>query len=213
MNDADLSLLIKNMGLIHKITFVPRFIRQALYIPFNKLMFISAGANVGKNFRIRNRFYLKLYPKASLTIGHDFTVHSGEAINPITRNVRGCFFVNGGGNLTIGNNVGMSSPTIWCDEKIVIGNDVRIGALVTILDTDCHSLNYVDRMMGDKNTKTMPVVIEDGVLIGAQSIVLKGSHIGARTVIGAGSVVCGNIPSDCIAAGNPCKFIRKNAKV
>lgn len=68
-------------------------------------------------------------------------------------------------------------------------------------------------MNGDKNTKTMPVVIEDGVLIGAQSIVLKGSHIGARTVIGAGSVVCGNIPSDCIAAGNPCKFIRKNAKV
>lgn len=118
-----------------------------------------------------------------------------------------------GGNLTIGNNVGMSSPTIWCDEKIVIGNDVRIGALVTILDTDCHSLNYVDRMNGDKNTKTKPVVIEDGVLIGAQSIVLKGSHIGARTVIGAGSVVCGNIPSDCIAAGNPCKFIRKNAKV
>lgn len=79
----------------------------------------------------------------------------------------------GGGNLTIGNNVGMSSPTIWCDEKIVIGNDVRIGALVTILDTDCHSLNYVDRMNGDKNTKTMPVVIEDGVLIGAQSLCLK----------------------------------------
>lgn len=112
-----------------------------------------------------------------------------------------------GANLTIGNNVGMSSPTIWCDEKNVIGNDVRIGSLVTILDTDCHSLNYVDRMNGDKNTKTMPVVIEDGVLIGAQSIVLKGSHIGA------GSVVCGNIPSDCIAAGNPCKVIRKNAKV
>lgn len=111
--------------------------------------------------------------------------------------------------MTIGHNVGMSSPTIWCDEKIVIGNDVRIGALVTIMDTDCHSLSYEDRMNGDKKTKTRPVVIEEGVLIGAQSIVLKGSHIGAHSVIGAGSVVCGNIPSACIAAGNPCKVIRK----
>lgn len=115
----------------------------------------------------------------------------------------------GGANLTIGHNVGMSSPTIWCDERIIIGNDVRIGALVTIMDTDCHSLKYEDRMNGDKKTKTRPVVIEEGVLIGAQSIVLKGSRIGAHSVIGAGSVVCGNIPSDCIAAGNPCKVIRK----
>ena len=197
------------MGLFHKITFIPRFIRQVFYQPFNKLMFNSAGASIGSNFRVRNRFYLKLYPKGTLTIGNDFTVHSGEAINPITRNIKGCFFINGGGSLTIGNNVGMSSPTIWCDEKIVIGNDVRIGALVTIMDTDCHSLNYMDRMNGDKGTKTKPVVIEEGVLIGAQSIVLKGSHIGAHSVIGAGSVVCGEIPANCIAAGNPCKVIRK----
>lgn len=197
------------MGLIHKITFVPRFIRQVFYLPFNRLMFKSAGASIGSNFNVKNRFYLKLYPKGTLTIGDDFTIHSGEAINPITRNVKGCFFINGGANLTIGHNVGMSSPTIWCDERIVIGNDVRIGALVTIMDTDCHSLNYEDRMNGDKKTKTKPVVIEEGVLIGAQSIVLKGSHIGAHSVIGAGSVVCGNIPSDCIAAGNPCKIIKK----
>ena len=114
----------------------------------------------------------------------------------------------GGASLIIGNNVGMSSPTIWCDEKIVIGDNVMIGALVTILDTDCHSLHYADRMNGDKNTKTKPVIIDEGVLIGAQSIVLKGSHIGAHSVIGAGSVVCGEIPANCIAAGNPCKVIR-----
>lgn len=197
------------MGLIHKITFIPRFVRQMFYKPFNRLMFKSAGAKIGRNFCVRNRFYLKLYKQATLTVGDNFKVHSGEGINPITRNVRGCIFVNGGGNLSIGNNVGMSSPTIWCDEKIVIGNDVRIGALVTILDTDCHSLNYLDRMNGDKTTKTKPVVIDEGVLIGAQSIVLKGSHIGAHSVIGAGSVVCGEIPANCIAAGNPCKVIKE----
>ena len=197
------------MGFIHKITFIPRFVRQIFYQPFNRLMFLSAGANIGRNFKVKNRFYLKLYNNASLTIGDNFIIFSGEAINPITRNVRGCIFVNGGANLSIGNNVGMSSPTIWCDENIVSGNDVRIGALVTILDTDCHSLNYLDRMNGDKTTKTKPVVIDEGVLIGAQSIVLKGSHIGAHSIIGAGSVVCGDIPANCIAAGNPCKVIKK----
>lgn len=85
------------MGLFHKITFVPRFIRQVFYLPFNRLMFKSAGASIGSNFTVKNRFYLKLYPKGTLTIGDDFTIHSGEAINPITRNVKGCFFINGGG--------------------------------------------------------------------------------------------------------------------
>lgn len=196
------------MGFIHKITFVPRFVRQAFYQTFNRLMFKSAGATIGRNFKVRNRFYLKLYKDATLTIGDNFTVFSGEAINPIARNVRGCFYINGGGILSIGKNVGMSAPTIWCDEEIVIGDDVRIGALVTILDTDCHSLDYLDRMNGDKQTKTKPVKIDEGVLIGAQSIVLKGSHIGAHAVIGAGSVVTGDIPANCIAAGNPCKVIR-----
>lgn len=48
------------MGLIHKITFVPRFIRQVFYLPFNRLMFKSAGASIGSNFNVKNRFYLKL---------------------------------------------------------------------------------------------------------------------------------------------------------
>lgn len=59
------------------------------------------------------------------------------------------------------------------------------------------------------NAKRAPVVIENDVLIGARCIILKGVTIGARSVIGAGSVVTQNIPADCIAAGNPCKVIKK----
>jgi acetyltransferase-like isoleucine patch superfamily enzyme len=40
--------------------------------------------------------------------------------------------------------------------------------------------------------------------------VLKGVTIGAKTIIGAGSVVIKDIPADCIAAGNPCKVIKAN---
>lgn len=84
------------MGLIHKLTFVPRFMRQAFYIHFNKVMFKSAGASIGSNFIVKNRMYLKLYKNAVLTIGNKFTMSNGEAINPISRNVRGCIFVNEG---------------------------------------------------------------------------------------------------------------------
>lgn len=51
------------------------------------------------------------------------------------------------------------------------------------------------------------IVIDDEVLIGMNIIILKGVHIGARSIIGAGSVVVKDIPCDCIAAGNPAKVI------
>lgn len=195
-----------------KLTFVPRFFRQFFYKVFNRIMLWSADVNFGHNLRIYNRFYLKKYHGANFLIGDNFLLCSGESINPISRNAKGCIFLNTNSTLIVGNNVGMSSPCIWCDKSITIGNNVKIGALVTILDTDCHSLNYLDRRIESKAnglSNSKPVVIEDDVLIGAQSIVLKGVHIGARSIIGAGSVVTKDIPDDCIAVGNPCKVIRK----
>lgn len=52
-------------------------------------------------------------------------------------------------------------------------------------------------------------MIEDDVFIGMNTIVLKGVTIGARSVIGAGSVVVKSIPADCIAVGNPAKVIKR----
>lgn len=45
--------------------------------------------------------------------------------------------------------------------------------------------------------------------IGGNTVILPGVHIGSNTVIGAGSVVTKDIPDWVIAAGNPCKVIRK----
>ena len=71
------------------------------------------------------------------------------------------------------------------------------------------SNEQIDKISKDILTaKTAPIVIEDDVLIGTRCIVLKGVTIGARSIIGSGSVVTKSIPADCIAAGNPCKVIR-----
>ena len=64
-----------------------------------------------------------------------------------------------------------------------------------------------------EGTKTSPIVIEDDVFIGANSIICKGVHIGARSIIAAGSVVVKDIPRDEVWGGNPARFIRKNCDI
>ena len=60
-----------------------------------------------------------------------------------------------------------------------------------------------------QHKKDAEVVIEDDAFIGMNTIIMKGVIIGARSVIGAGSVVTKSIPADCIAAGNPAKVTKR----
>ena len=135
------------------------------------------------------------------------------------RNIKGCMYtVYPHSIITIGNDTGMSSACLWANTSITIGNYVKIGGDCIIMDTDAHSLDYMVRRLREKNADgfgmdglsaaTAPIVIEDDVLIGTRCIILKGVTIGARSIIGSGSVVVKSIPADCIAAGNPCKIIR-----
>lgn len=144
---------------------------------------------------------------------------SGESFNPLCRNIKGCMYtVYPHSIITIGNDTGMSSACLWANTSITIGNYVKIGGDCIIMDTDAHSLDYMVRRLREKNADgfgmdglsaaTAPIVIEDDVLIGTRCIILKGVTIGARSIIGSGSVVVKSIPADCIAAGNPCKIIR-----
>ena len=105
----------------------------------------------------------------------------------------------------------MSSTRLWIHESARIGNNVKSGGCVLITDTDAHPMDYVVRRSSNEGTKSAPVVIEDDVWVGAHCIILKGVTIGARSIIGAGSVVTKSIPADCVAAGNPCRVI-KNLK-
>mgnify|MGYP002710252414 FL=1 len=54
-----------------------------------------------------------------------------------------------------------------------------------------------------------PVTVGDNVWIGGNTVILPGVTVGSNVVIGAGSVVSKDIPDNTIAAGNPCKVIRK----
>lgn len=192
--------------------------KRFFYIFYNRLFFRAKGVVLGKNFRVYNKVFLKKTPNSRMIIGDNFTFTSGNGLNPITTNTVGEFRLDGQANIIIGDNCGMSSTVLWANKSITIGNNVLIGGGCLIMDSDRHSLNYHIRngSIRDENgkkidtqsAKTAPIIIEDDVLIGARVIILKGVKIGARSIVGAGSVVTKDIPSDVIAGGNPCKVIQ-----
>jgi acetyltransferase-like isoleucine patch superfamily enzyme len=114
-------------------------------------------------------------------------------------------------SIHIGADTGISGASICSAASIIIGNNVLLGANVTILDTDFHAVHPVGRRynINPNEIAKSPVTIGDNVFIGAGSFVLKGSEIGINSVIGAGSVVTNIVPSNVIAAGNPACIIRK----
>lgn len=197
---------------------LPRTIKKRIYFYLNRIKFTLLSTRIGKGASICCKAYLQIHKNGTLYIGDNFHLTSGESINPLSRNIRACICVERpNSSIEIGNNVGISSACIWAKEKIVIGDYVNIGADTIIMDSDAHSLNWRDRASRElidggyidiANAKTSPIYIEDHVLIGTRCIILKGVRIGSRSIIAAGSVVTKNIPSDCIAGGNPCRVIK-----
>ncbi len=99
--------------------------------------------------------------------------------------------------------------TILAQGKVNIGNYVRIAPNVSIY-TVGHNEYPEKRKKGYCYAKE--INIEDNVWIGGNVVMLPGVTIGENSIIGAGSVVNKDIPKNVIAAGNPCKVIRKITK-
>lgn len=170
------------------------------------------GISFGKNLIVQGDLYLKKGINSKAEIGDNCFFKSGRGLNPLSRNIKTSIQIEDGALLKIGNHCGFSSVCLWAHQSIVIGNYVNIGADSILLDSDAHSLSYIDRRNVDldfKNKANKPIIIDDDVLIGTRCIILKGVHIGSRSIIGSGSIVVNDIPEDCIAAGNPARVIRR----
>lgn len=117
------------------------------------------------------------------------------------------FYCDYGGNIVLGDKVFFNFNCVVLDVmKVEIGSRTLIGPNVQIY-TATHPLNYRERALGLEFAK--PVTIGMDVWIGGSAVICPGVKIGDRTVIGAGSVVTKDLPSDVFAAGNPCKVIRE----
>lgn len=116
------------------------------------------------------------------------------------------FYCDYGYNIVTGEKVFFNFNCVVLDVTYVrIGHRTMFGPNVQLY-TATHPIDPVERASGAEYAK--PITIGDDVWVGGSVVVCPGVTIGSRSVIGAGSVVTKDIPSDVFAAGNPCRVIR-----
>jgi maltose O-acetyltransferase len=107
----------------------------------------------------------------------------------------------------IGENTFITGPLrVDLAQRIVIGNRVNIGHAVTLLTTD-HEIGPSEQRCGYRQTG--PIIIENGVWIGANVTILPGVTVGQASVVAAGAVVTKDVAPNTLVGGVPACVIRE----
>lgn len=124
------------------------------------------------------------------------------------------------GKIVLGNHVKLQrNILILCTDCIEIGDYTAIASNVVITDNNNHPINpdfrkYMRTTPHGSDARSMmhadhaPIKIGENCWIGQNARIQKGVTIGENSIIAANSVVTKNIPSNCIAAGNPAKVVK-----
>jgi maltose O-acetyltransferase len=115
------------------------------------------------------------------------------------------FFCDYGWNILLGARVFFNFNCVVLDVcQVTVGDFTLFGPAVQIY-TATHPMNAELRR---KQEFARPVEVGSDVWVGGGAILCPGVKVGARSVIGAGSVVTRDVPEGVFAAGNPCRVIR-----
>lgn len=113
--------------------------------------------------------------------------------------------VGHGGTLSIGEGCRLNyGVSIGAMGEIRLGNRVRLGPYVMIIDTEFH--DAYDR---EKMPVPRPVIIEDDVFVGAKASILPGVTIGRGAIVGTASVVAADVPPFTMVLGVPARPVKK----
>ena len=117
------------------------------------------------------------------------------------------FFCDYGYNISVGENFYANHNLVILDgAKVEFGDNVFIGPNCGFY-TAGHPIDIKSRNEGIEYAK--PIKVGNNVWFGGNVSVMPGVTIGDNVTIGAGSVVTKDIPSNCVAYGNPCKVREK----
>ncbi|MDT5016768.1 MAG: hypothetical protein QOD39_2928 [Mycobacterium sp.] len=123
--------------------------------------------------------------------------------------IRQSLRVDGDGHVTIGEHTRINGDCWIGAHTVVTIGDWCLVSDCCIFDNDFHNILPRDRHRTPGPDVAAPVHIGDNVWIGTRALVMKGSAIGADSVVGAGAVVRGSIPAGVVVAGNPAVVVRK----
>ena len=126
---------------------------------------------------------------------------AGHPVHPATRNTAYEYGID----ITIGNNVWIGGNTVIMP-GVHIGDNCQIAPNVSIY-TAGHPVHPATRNTAYEYG--IDITIGNNVWIGGNTVIMPGVRIGDNVVIGAGSIVTKDIPAWTVAAGNPCRVIRK----
>ena len=115
----------------------------------------------------------------------------------------------GGGRIYCADNVNINAECM-----LIASSDITIGKNSTLAYRTLLTTNANPNAPYNELCKIYPPIhkeirIGDNVWVGAGVIVLPGCRIGNNSVIAAGSVVCSDIPDNCMAAGVPAKVKKR----
>lgn len=156
---------------------------------------------------------------ARLVIGAHSVLNSDNSSSfvPIVSPVK--FALGEEAEINIGRFCDLNGCSISAYQQVEIGDYVQVGPSTWITDTDLHAIEpdirrcQLEGLPYERSSVLRsPVKIEDDVWIGANVMILKGVRIGHGSVIGAGSVVCNDIPPLSVAAGNPARVVKRIGK-
>lgn len=170
------------------------------------------GAELGSDIYFVGRPIVAVEPKSLLSIGHrSMLISRADATalgvnHPVVLRT-----LRSGALLSIGDHVGISGGSVIAASRVTIGAGSLLGANVTVMDTDFHPIDSLERFRSPLPEPVEEDAVEIGrnVFIGTGAIILKGSRLGDNCVVGAGSVVKGRFPANTVVAGNPARKVRQ----
>jgi acetyltransferase-like isoleucine patch superfamily enzyme len=185
---------------------------------FLKVRLKSSKGIIFKGKKCNIKYCKKIRVGKSLTLGDYVEINAlsingiiiGDNVTILKNTIIECTGVirELGEGLIIGNNVGISQGCfIQVRGKIEIGSHVILVPGVSIFSEN-HKFDNPEKYIINQGTTRKGVSIQDGVWIGAGSIILDGVTIGKHAIVAAGSVVNKDIPPYSIVGGTPAKIIK-----
>ena len=168
------------------------------------------GVKHGRCLRFQGKTIIRTRHPEEIILGDDVVFNAQRSTNLVGLIGSTILDTIGGGRISVGDNSGFSAVVMSSRSSITIGNHVKVGGNVRIFDHDFHALEANFRRTAEdlKHIRSKPVTIEDDCFIGTNAIILKGSHLGARTIVAAGSVIFGlKVPPDSLVKGNPARIV------
>lgn len=184
----------------------------------------------GKNNRIENKGYLIgckkliigdnntiIIEKDAIIKNTFFHIYGNHNIIRVGAYVRmheegNSIWIDGNSNtIEIGNHTSIRSAHLCAQEKetsIYIGANCMLSNTIEIRTSDSHAIYNLEDNQRINSAKS--IRIGEHVWISAKAVIMKGVTVGSGSVIGYGSLVTKNVPSNTIVAGRPAKVVKEN---